>query len=183
MKPLLQPISLIIILSVLASCASLPPPTQKTSAGSWYQVKSGDTLYSIAWRYGLDYKKLAGWNRIAVNSIIKPGQRLQLFQLGSIKIAQPATVPSKATQASKSKPRTEGAQPAVTSADSSRWIWPVSGIVLNTFSASKLDRRGIDIAGKLGQPVYAMAAGTVVYSGNGLSGYGNLIIISTVIPT
>jgi lipoprotein NlpD len=177
MKLLFQLISLVIILSVLASCASSPPPTQKTSTGSWYQVISGDTLYSIAWRYGLDYKKLASWNRIAVNSIIKPGQRLKLFQPGSIKIAQPATEPSKTTQATESKLLTESAQPTVTSAVPSRWIWPVSGIVLNTFSANKVDRRGIDIAGKLGQPVYAMADGKVVYSGNGLSGYGNLIII------
>ena len=58
-----------------------------------------------------------------------------------------------------------------------KWIWPVKGKLLNTFSMTQLDRRGIDIGGRLGQTVRATAAGKVVYSGNGLVGYGNLIII------
>ncbi len=49
--------------------------------------------------------------------------------------------------------------------------------VLNKFLATNLNQRGVDISGKLGQPVLAVADGKVVYSGNGLSGYGNLIII------
>jgi len=164
-------------LTVVTSCASLPPPTQKTTAGSIYQVKSGDTLYSIAWRYDLDYKRLASWNRIAVNSIIKPGQRLKLFQPGSIQAAKPAVESPGNSQAAKSKASNKTTQAAVKRTDTIRWLWPTTGTILNTFSASKLDRRGIDIAGKLGQPVQAAAAGKVVYSGNGLSGYGNLIII------
>ncbi len=63
------------------------------------------------------------------------------------------------------------------SPDPREWIWPSAGKPLNTFLATRLDRRGIDIAGKLGQPVVAVADGKVVYSGNGLAGYGNLIII------
>jgi len=61
--------------------------------------------------------------------------------------------------------------------DPTQWIWPTSGKPLNTFKVSRLDRRGIGIAGELGQPVLAVADGKVVYSGNGLAGYGNLIII------
>ncbi len=177
MKPLFQLISLVIILSVLVSCASTYSSPQKTSTGSWYQVKSGDTLYSIAWRYDLDYKKLADWNRIAINSIIKPGQQLKLFQPGSVTRSKPATAVSKTAQATETKVLVKSTKPTVTSVQPSRWLWPASGIVLNTFSASKLGQRGINIAGKLGQPVYATADGKVVYSGNGLSGYGNLIII------
>ena len=175
MKFLLHKIALAIFFMVITSCVSLPPQIQQSWANKWYLVKSGDTLYSIAWRYGLDYKQLASWNRINIKSIIKPGQRLKLFQPGSIATASiKSSVPSKATE---SPARTETGQSPVTSAETSRWLWPANGIILNSFSASKPDRRGIDIAGKLGQPVHATADGKVVYSGNGLSGYGNLIII------
>lgn len=168
---------LIIMLLALASCVPISYPTQKSSTGSSYQVKSGDTLYSIAWRYGLDYKRLASWNGIAVNSIIKPGQRLKLYQP---RIPEPTQVVSKSSEtpvATKNNLPTKTVQPTDVNAKSNRWIWPTKGVILNTFSVDKLDKRGIDIAGKLGQPVYATAGGRVVYSGNGLSGYGNLIII------
>ena len=61
--------------------------------------------------------------------------------------------------------------------DPRAWLWPTEGKTLNSFSASVLARRGIDIAGRQGQPVVAVADGKVVYSGNGLAGYGNLVII------
>ena len=57
------------------------------------------------------------------------------------------------------------------------WQWPTNGKLLNRFSYGDLNRRGIDIAGKIGQPVYAVADGRVVYSGTGLADYGNLIIV------
>ncbi len=169
MKPAFKLIYLAIIFSLLASCASL--------YDSSYQVKAGDTLYSIAWRYGLDYKQLASWNRIAVNSIIKPGQILKLYQPRA-KEAVPAEVASSTSvRVTKLKLPNENTKAVVANVDTSRWLWPTKGTILNTFSASKPDRRGIDIAGKLGQSVLATADGKVVYSGNGLSGYGNLIII------
>ena len=54
------------------------------------------------------------------------------------------------------------------------WVWPVKGKVLNSFSAAN---KGLNITGYLGEPIYASASGKVVYSGNGLRRYGNLIII------
>ena len=54
------------------------------------------------------------------------------------------------------------------------WIWPVKGSILNAFSSA---HKGINIAGDLGDPILATAAGKVVYSGDGLRGYGNLIIL------
>lgn len=56
----------------------------------------------------------------------------------------------------------------------SKWIWPAKGKIIMPFSASN---KGIDIAGIEGEAVYAAAAGTVVYSGEGLRGYGKLIIL------
>ncbi|SFK96616.1 lipoprotein NlpD [Nitrosomonas aestuarii] len=62
------------------------------------------------------------------------------------------------------------------SLDSSKtdWIWPVTGKILSAFSNNS---KGVKISGQLGQSILATAAGEVVYSGNGLRGYGNLIII------
>ncbi|MGL4601572.1 MAG: murein hydrolase activator NlpD [Plesiomonas sp.] len=59
----------------------------------------------------------------------------------------------------------------------SSWRWPVEGKVINGYSASEGGNKGIDIAGRRGQPIYATAPGKVVYAGNALRGYGNLIII------
>lgn len=57
------------------------------------------------------------------------------------------------------------------------WRWPTSGKVISTYSKSAAGRKGIDIAGKSGQSIIAAASGKVVYSGNGLPRYGNLLII------
>lgn len=57
------------------------------------------------------------------------------------------------------------------------WQWPTNGNIIQGFSSSDGGNKGIDIAGSRGQPVKAAAAGRVVYAGNALRGYGNLIII------
>lgn len=168
--------------TMLASCVTVKPPINQSRGPGWYTVKKSDTLYSITWRYGLDYTQLARWNRIDVNSPIHPGQRLRLIQAAENPVAAAADnkssstkTPPKATgKAASGKP--DNASRSV-KRDPKKWIWPTKGLPLNTFLASRLDRRGIDIAGELGQSVYAVADGIVVYSGNGLAGYGNLIII------
>lgn len=59
----------------------------------------------------------------------------------------------------------------------SKWLWPTKGRVIKNFSAGNQGNKGIDIAGKRGQSIVATAKGTVVYSGNALRGYGNLVIV------
>ena len=168
---------------LLVSCVTVKEPIYVSRGPGWYTVKRSDTLYSIAWRYGLDYKQLARWNEIEVNSPIHPGQRLRLLKPGKQTAAASSTQKSssktktKAKTTSKSKTTKTSKNDQSSKRDPVKWIWPTKGKPLNTFLASKLDRRGIDIAGKAGQPVRAVAAGKVVYSGNGLVGYGNLIII------
>jgi len=68
-------------------------------------------------------------------------------------------------------------RPAISQADPTAWRWPVEGRLISRFRANDPSRNGIEIGGQEGQPIQASAAGEVVYSGNGLIGYGELIII------
>ncbi|HEX5960688.1 MAG TPA: peptidoglycan DD-metalloendopeptidase family protein [Rhodanobacteraceae bacterium] len=224
-----------------AAAESSPPPAA-SSAGAQtfglgghangsvsngqYTVAPGDTLYSIAFAHGLDFRALAAQNAIPQPYLIHPGQVLQLQAApsaqpagatasaappptqpvfgpvtqqsvtaggvvpaspGSI-VAAPVATPA-APAESVMPPPAAATQPEVAAAttpppDATRnvagiaWRWPASGKVIGGFQAgSGGDGAGIDIAGDLDEPVRAAAAGTVVYSGNGLIGYGELVII------
>ena len=183
-------IATVIAALLLASCATGKQAPSSAQGPGWYTVKRSDTLYSIAWRYGLNYHQLAQWNQIDVGGPIYPGQRLRLLKphgqaTPGISAGASSGTSSKANTASntsskstsKSKATSASSGDSVAMRNPGKWIWPTKGKPLNTFLASQLDRRGIDIAGKQGQPIVAVADGKVVYSGNGLAGYGNLIII------
>ena len=172
-------IAYLIASALMVSCALGDPAQYRNRGPGWYTVKPGDTLYSIAWRYGLDSQQLAGWNSIDLEAPIHPGQRLLL-----IKPSGQASTANSIRASGEREPKPDQVKPSsgssaqpMSSPDPRNWIWPTAGKPMNTFLATRLDRRGIDIAGKLGQSVVAAADGKVVYSGNGLAGYGNLIII------
>jgi lipoprotein NlpD len=158
---------------MLSACQAINQ--QRLKGPGWYLVKPTDTLYSIAWRYGIDYKTLATWNGLGEPFQIKPGQQLILVK--------PDEFPTVAGKQKVIIEKSETGKPVIVKSLTTeynkviRWRWPTQGKVLNRFSVKALDRRGIDIAGKIGQPVYAVADGSVVYSGNGLADYANLIII------
>ncbi|MCK4711126.1 MAG: LysM peptidoglycan-binding domain-containing protein, partial [Gammaproteobacteria bacterium] len=71
-------VSVITVLLFLSACAAIQQ--QSLNGPGWYLVKPSDTLYSVAWRYGLDYQQLAVWNDISEPFIIKPGQQLALIK-------------------------------------------------------------------------------------------------------
>ena len=126
-------------------------------------VRKGETLFSIAWRYGKDADDLARWNRLGDGSLIYPGQVLKLT---------PQAGTSSSGQSSASRPLPElpaQAPPA--------WVWPTSGGIHVEFGGKPGTGTGVLINGKAGQPVFAAASGSVVYAGSGLIGYGQLIII------
>lgn len=177
MKPYLQTLYSLIIVFALASCGTLGGTAQMNAEGSRYTVKKKDTLYSIAWRYGLDYQQLALWNQIGREFIIYPGQRLILVEPKNARLVGRNTGSGKPTKKLHTTIQKKVTEAINTGSKAVTWRWPTSGKIINTFVADKLDRKGIDIVGKLGQAVRAVADGKVVYSGNGLAGYGNLIII------
>ncbi|WP_269459379.1 peptidoglycan DD-metalloendopeptidase family protein [Candidatus Nitrosoglobus terrae] len=153
---------------------------------SYYTVKPGDTLYTIGWAYGLDYKNLASWNEIDSPYTIYVGQKLRLTSLsedplkhqGAPKLKQRIDNNNVEIQPKlATRPPLNKIQPTSSKKHLISWRWPTEGKIIQSFSNTTLDRKGIDIVGQLGQPVVAAADGEVVYSGMGLPRYGKLIII------
>lgn len=174
-------------------------PKRPAVTSGQYVVKPGDTLFSIAFRYGWDYKELAARNNIPPPYTIRPGQPIR-FSSGAggsttvvtsspssssktTVIRRPVGTPpppasngKSATSASSSSSQTVAQVPAAERAVGG-WTWPANGVLIGKFASNGSLNKGIDIAGDLGQPVFAAADGAVVYAGSGLRGYGELIII------
>lgn len=132
-----------------------------------YVVRPEDTLYSIAWRHDLDFRDLARWNNIGADFRISVGQVL-------VTTPAPGTARPRA-QNTPQVSRTSSPSPAVPSAANGplRWVWPTDRVG----APRPVPGGGILLSGRLGQDVRAASAGRVVYTGSGLRGYGNLIII------
>jgi len=151
-------------------------------------VRRGDTLYSIAFGAGLDYRAVARWNGIAPPYVIKPGQKLRLrpppgyqpptttTSRGSTArgTSQPAKKP--ASQPARKRDTTSASGAPAPSGAVRGWMWPAQGPILQRFSPNSANP-GIDIGGQPGQSIRSAADGRVVYSGDGLRGYGQLIIV------
>lgn len=165
----LAPLCAALLLAGCAGALNLPAAHRPRA----YTVHRGDTLYSIAWHYGLDYHTVARWNGIPAPYTIYPGQRIRLYPGGRSNAAGSTHT---ATAAAQLPGNSSAAAPANT-AGPVAWHWPARGDVESTFGQQGLVGKGIVIEGKLGQPVRAAAAGTVVYSGSALVGYGRLIIV------
>ncbi|WP_179404664.1 peptidoglycan DD-metalloendopeptidase family protein [Burkholderia guangdongensis] len=166
-----------------------PPPP------GFYRVKPGDTLYRIALENGQNYRDVATWNNLANPNQIEVDQLLRVAPPNGAAGSAPAgagmpeagapmaTAPlSSGPATSPSASATAPTPPAAASSDMSAapsgpiaFAWPARGPVLSNFDDAK--NKGVDIGGKIGEVVRAAADGRVVYAGNGLRGYGNLIII------
>lgn len=151
----------IVLACLVAACSHDPPKTAGT-----YTVKKGDTLYSIAWRHGVDYKVLARWNGIGSDYAIKPGQVLRLSPQGSQASKTAAVKPPSVQRPPVSAPTGPPLQ----------WSWPVEGGTA-TLTTRPNGGQGLTIAGTSGQEIRSAAAGRVVYTGSGLLGYGQLVIV------
>ncbi|MEP4890282.1 MAG: peptidoglycan DD-metalloendopeptidase family protein [Aliiglaciecola sp.] len=163
--------------------------------GNKYVVQKGDTLFSIAWFSGNDYRDIATLNKIKKPYAIYPGQELVLKSTprqGSKRINNPPgqtrkaktnrTVdpPQKQAYGESNKDVNKPYKRSETIEFPTRiekWIWPAKGQLATKFSLSEQGSRGIEIRGSKGDKVVAAADGKVVYTGNALRGYGQLIII------
>jgi lipoprotein NlpD len=130
-----------------------------------YIVRAQDTLYSIAWRYGLDFRDLARWNHIGPDFRIAVGQTLILAPVAAAAPAAPLKKPKPPASTGSAKP------PLMASALS--WVWPTDRMS----APQPVPGGGILLHGRIGQDIRAASSGRVVYNGSGIRGYGNLIII------
>ena len=167
-------------------------------SGSEYIVKKGETLYSIAWRADVDVRTLASINNIKAPYNIFPQQKLFLTKNTSKPSAN--STKRKSFNSSKQKVITKpiaqkkkqeygvnvverksinkAQQQATAFSQKIReWQWPAKGKIIRNFSSAKQGNKGIDIAGRRGDSVKATADGKVVYAGDALQGYGQLVIV------
>lgn len=176
-----------------AETARLPEPEPPVPPGM-HRVKRGETLIGISLEYGVDWRELAQWNQIANPNRIEVGQlltvrapaapppvasRLEVRPLPPA-TPTPAQVPAAPAMppASPSAPAAAppiAAAPAEAAGESLSWAWPANGGVITQFAEG--GSKGIAIAGAPGEAVLAAERGRVVYSGSGLRGYGNLVIV------
>ena len=165
-------------------------PTKDKITGDFYTVKSGDSLMSILRKSGVSYSNLIRINHLQKPYGIYTGQRIYLKSNSSSesladripqKVVPVAGGNTQTTANSTAVPASVATAPTKVVSGKSRavsgvsWMWPARGTVIRNFSSTN---KGIDIAGSRGQNVNAAASGQVVYSGNALRGYGNLIIIN-----
>jgi len=203
-----------IIFFALTACVSNTYYAPAVTAGQspveqqTYTVQPGDTLYSIAWAFGLDFRKLAETNHLKPPYAVSTGQQLILYASLQAQTEKTSTTPSRQkpevtvtvvsgqTQPSISSEQIitvpTSAQPAVTKVKTKTgktftyrwnykpvrsWIKPANGKFVDCFSTNYSGSKGIKIYGRLGEIIRAAASGQVVYSGYGVRGYGNMIII------
>jgi len=160
------------MLLCLTGCASTQPkaPVQPhkrdLTKSTYYIVKKGDTLYSIGFRSGHGYKRLAAWNKISPPYRVYQGQKLRI---------SPKSRAKKSSKKKKYNKKTSSISNNNKKVLRLYWQWPVQGKLLRSFYQT--GNKGIDISGHVGKKIRAAEAGIVVYSGSGLVGYGKLLII------
>ena len=199
-----------LVLCWLVACGNNPrAPVEDRNArsaasSSSYAVQRGETLYSIAFRYGLDYRRVAAANNIPAPYTIYPGQKIYLREATVLPVRPPAAAapaaaarppasspPASSPPAPATAPATNSvarpapvakvspptaAKPAVyTGSAVGAWRWPTAGRVIRGYSSTV--HKGIDIGGKRGDAIKAVAAGKVVYAGTGIVGFGELLIV------
>jgi lipoprotein NlpD len=194
-----------VITTVTPAPVKLPPGYENAGKPGYYTVKPGDTLIRIGLETGQGWKDISRWNNLENPNLIEVGQTIRVVPPTAAMLAAasaapaqqpqpaadangtvvrplgstatgPVSTPAAATRSASVTPAPVPAPtPAVVAPEEFPIVWPTQGAVVATFDDVK--NKGIDIAGKAGDPVYAVADGQVIHAGSALRGYGNLVII------
>src|SRR5712691_7348754 len=168
-----------------AAVAKVTAPTPRTLTDEQYEVKRGDTLYSIALEHGVAYRDLAQWNYLDDPAKIRIGQVLRVKPeeprdapagrgviIGRV---EPRPLESRPLDAPPPAPKPKPPASAPADPDALKFIWPAKGKVIAAFEATR--GKGLDIDGRVGDPIVASAKGKVTYVGAGIRGLGKMLII------
>lgn len=153
------------------------PQASVAKPGQTAVVRRGDTLYALARIHNITPRDLAAWNGLAEPYTIYPGQALKLYPGGSAPGRAPTTVVTAPRPGGTAPTPAPTPSPNTAIKSNISWRWPADGALVGKFVGADVTKQGVDIAGTSGQPVRATAPGVVVYSGAGLVGFGELIII------
>lgn len=183
------------------STASTPAAKASEAASGpvYHVVQPGETLRGIARQYGVTTEELISLNQLSDPNRIVVGQRLKIRE-GAAAVASPGAGVQVVPVPVEGGPEAVSAAPVVTSpkggrtgaeatpapvapkaedkapaAASEGWQWPADGPIITRFNGTTV--KGIDIGGKVGDPVRAALDGTVSYTGEGIEGYGLIVII------
>ncbi|GAB1387203.1 peptidoglycan DD-metalloendopeptidase family protein [Melaminivora sp.] len=166
------------------------PGAENAGKPGYYTVKPGDTLIRIGLEHGQSWKDIARWNNLENANLIEVGQVLRVQPpttatvvagvAGDTGVVTRPIAPQGGAAAGAGAPAKPSAPaapeaPASNGSDAVSFIWPASGALIAGFDEAR--NKGLDLAGKAGDPVLAAADGRVVYAGAGLRGYGNLVIL------
>ena len=160
---------------VMSGCAKQrvlleKPPLSSQRQGVYHMVEKHQTLYRICKTYGVDIKEVASLNQMIDPSKIQTGQRI--FIPGAKKVLKVEIYIDDVVAEPGEKEREKVAYKKL------NFLWPIEGKISDAFDDSENKRhQGIDIPSPLGTPIKASSSGTVIYSSNGIKGYGNLIIL------
>jgi lipoprotein NlpD len=158
LRQIVARLTLLAVWVLLSSCSSALHWNS-----DYHTVQSGETVFSIAEKYDLAQRDLIRWNNLGDGSLIHQGQKLRVRSPGSGQASSSAKAAAPA--------------PAFKTVPPPAWRWPTEGPVLYRYGQSIKTESGIRIGGKVGQWVVAVAPGEVVYAGDGLARYGQLLII------
>lgn len=172
----------------VAPAAATPPPAPILVAQK-YVVKRGDTLTGIASANGCSIADLRTWNKLGANGRLRMGQVLRIVRQQPLPPPGAAGMQAASSAASNGAGSSPASAQATASTASDRQVvketkrhaggvalkWPANGKIVDGFRPGQ--NRGIQIAGRPGDPVRAAADGRVMYAGTGLNDYGSLIIV------
>jgi lipoprotein NlpD len=169
----------------LSARARALPGAENAGKPGYYTVKPGDTLIRIGLDHGQGWKEIMRWNKLDNPNLIETGQVLRVAPPQAEVVAAPrpvapasapaAVTPAKLGASSPVSAPVQAPAAAEVADEVISFQWPARGNVVATFDEAK--NKGLDIAGKAGDPIFAAADGKVVHAGSVLRGYGNLVII------